>query len=102
MCHIIAQSGSKAVVIAFLAGARPKVWISDRLAAQCGHVEQHQVCLAHLIRDAQFAIDDGDMIFAPGFKGLLKRACAIGRRRDTLRDSTLAAHRRDLDRRLGG
>ena len=98
--HIIAQSRGKAVVIAFLAGARPKVWISDRLAAQCGHAEQHQVCLAHLIRDAQYAIDDGDMIFAPGFKGLLKRACAIGRRRDTLRDSTLAAHRRDLDRRL--
>jgi len=98
--HIIAQSRGKAVVIAFLAGARPKVWISDRLAAQAGHAEQHQVCLAHLIRDAQFAIDDGDIIFAPDFKGLLKRACAIGRRRDALLDSTLAAHRRDLDRRL--
>ena len=98
--HVIAQSRGKAVVIGFLAGARPKVWISDRLAAQAGHAEQHQVCLAHLIRDAQFAIDDGDIIFAPGFKGLLKRACAIGRRRDELLDATLAKHRRDLDRRL--
>ena len=98
--HVIAQSRGKAVVVGFLAGARPKVWISDRLAAQAGHAEQHQVCLDHLIRDAQYAIDDGDIIFAPGFKGLLKRACAIGRRRDTLLDATLAAHRRDLDRRL--
>ncbi len=98
--HVIAQSRGKAVVLAFLAGARPKVWISDRLAAQAGHAEQHQVCLAHLIRDAQYAIDDGDIIFAPGFKGLLKRACAIGRRRDRLLDATLAAYRRDLDRRL--
>ena len=44
--------------------------------------------------------NDGDTLFAPGFKGLLKRACAIGRRREHLADTTLAAHRRDLDRRL--
>ena len=98
--HVMAQSRGKAVVQGFLAGARPKVWISDRLAAQAGHAEQHQVCLAHLIRDAQYAIDDGDIIFAPGFKGLLKRACVIGRRRDGVLDATLAAYRRDLDRRL--
>ena len=98
--HIIAPSRSKAVITDFLAGAKPEVWISDRLAAQVGHGERHQVCLAHLIRDAQYAIDDGDTLFAPGFKGLLKRACAIGRRRDQLADSTLADHRRDLDRRL--
>ena len=100
VAHIIAPSRGKAVVTTFLDGARPKVWISDRLAAQCGHAEQHQFCLAHLIRDAQYAIDDGDTLFAPGFKGLFKRACAIGRRRDGLADTTLAGHRRNLDRRL--
>ena len=100
VAHVIAPSRGKAVITAFLAGAKPKVWISDRLAAQAGHGEQHQVCLAHLIRDAQYAIDGGDTVFAPGFKGLLKRACAIGRRRHHLADMTLAAHRRDLDRRL--
>jgi len=100
VCHVIAPSRGKAVVASFLAGARPTVWISDRLAAQCGHAEHHQVCLAYLIRDAQYAIDDGDTVFAPGFKGLLKRACAIGRRRDGLADATLLSYRRDLDRRL--
>ena len=100
VCHVIAPSRGKAVITGFLAGAKPKVWISDRLAAQAGHGEHHQVCLAHLIRDASYAIDDGDTLFAPGFKGLLKRACAIGRRREHLADTTLAAHRRDLDRRL--
>jgi transposase len=98
--HIIAPSRGKAVVTSFLAGARPAVWISDRLAAQYGHAGQHQFCLAHLIRDAQYAIDDGDTVFAPGFKGLLKRACAIGRRRSGLADAKLRAYRRDLDRRL--
>ncbi len=98
--HIIVPSRGKAVVSDFLAGSRPGVWMSDRLAAQCGHAEAHQFCLAHLIRDAQYAIDAGDDVFAPGLKGLLKRACAIGRRRSVLADSTLKEYRRDLDRRL--
>ena len=79
--HIIAPTRGKVVPIEFLAGVRPKVWISDRLAAQCKHAEAHQFCLAHLIRDAQYAIDAGDSIFAPAFKRFLQRACAIGRRR---------------------
>jgi len=61
---------------------------------------EQQVCLGHLLRDVQFAIDAGDTIFAPGMKGLLKRACAIGRRRARLADSTLKAYEADLNRRL--
>ena len=98
--HRIAASRGAAVVTAFLEGAEPEVWISDRLAAQMGHAKAHQVCLAHLLRDAQYAIDAGDQLFAPGFKFLLKRACAIGRRRDDLADATLQTYQRDLDQRL--
>ena len=47
-----------------------------------------------------YAIDSGDAVFAPGLKGLLKRACAIGRRRDALTDSTLKIYEADLNRRL--
>ena len=61
---------------------------------------EHQVCLAHLIRDVQYAIDAGDAVLGPGLKGLLKRACAIGRRRDALADSTLKIYEADLNRRL--
>jgi transposase len=61
---------------------------------------EHQFCLAHLIRDVQYVIDEGDGVFAPGLKGLLKRACAIGRRRDGLADSTLKIYLGDLNRRL--
>ena len=56
--------------------------------------------LAHLIRDAQYAIDHGDTIFAPRFKAFLKDACAVGHRRPDLADSTIAAHHRRLDREL--
>ena len=99
--HMIVPSRGKTVVTTFLGGAKPQVWISDRLGSQMGHGEHHQVCLAHLLRDAQFAIDAGDTVFAPGFKGLLKRACAIGRRRSELADSTLKSYAGDLERRLG-
>ena len=92
---------SKAVVEAFLGGHRPDYWISDRYGGQMGWARcEHQVCLAHLIRDVQYAIDAGDPGFAPGLKSLLKRACAIGRRRDRLSDATLKSYEADLDRRL--
>ena len=58
------------------------------------------MCLAHLLRDAQYAIDCGDGGFSMALKRLLLRAVAIGRRRDRLRDTTLEQYRADLDRRL--
>jgi transposase len=98
--HVIAPTRGKCVPTDFLGGVKPKMWLSDRLAAQLKHAEEHQFCLAHLIRDAQYAIDHGDTIFAPGFKALLQDACAVGRRRPDLADATIAAHRRRLDREL--
>ena len=92
--HTIVPTRGKCVPVEFLGGIKPKVWISDRLAAQCTHAEAHQFCLAHLIRDAQYAIDAGDRIFAPGFKAFLQRACAIGRKRADLVDATIAGHAR--------
>ena len=49
---------------------------------------------------ASYAIDHGDTIFAPQFKAFLKDACAVGHRRPDLADSTIATHRRRLDREL--
>ena len=98
--HVMAATRGKCVPTEFLAGARPKVWLSDRLPAQCTHAEAHQFCLAHLIRDAQYAIDHGDTIFAPQFKAFLKDACAVGRRRPDLADATIATHRRRLESEL--
>jgi transposase len=100
VCFVIAESRGKCVPTQFLAGARPRMWLSDRLPAQCKHAKEHQFCLAHLIRDAQYAIDHGDTIFAPGFKALLQDACAVGCRRYALTDATIAAHRRRLERAL--
>ena len=92
-CFVIRPSRGKTVVTEFLGDIRPEFWISDRLGAQMGWAKtDHQVCLAHLLRDVQYAIDAGDNAFAPGMKSLLKRAIRIGRHRQTLADATLATY----------
>ncbi len=98
--HIIRPSRSASVVRALFGDMRPQVWISDSLGSQRGHANAWQVCLAHLLRDAQYAIDCGDDAFSAAFRRLLLRAIAIGRRRDRLLDTTLRQYRADLERRL--
>ncbi len=97
-CFRIRPSRGKAVVEEFLGEVRPAFWVSDRFGAQMGWARTgHQACLAHLLRDVQYAIDAGDAAFAPAIKDLLKQAVAIGRRRDRLKDSTLAAYAAKLE-----
>ena len=98
--HVIRPSRGKAVVRDLFGAIRPMVWVSDMLGSQRGHAVQWQVCLAHLLRDARYALECGDTAFSAAFKRLLLRAIAIGRRRETLKDTTLKQYQADLDRRL--
>lgn len=98
--HLIRPSRGAAVPRDLFGAVRPDVWVSDALPSQRGHAENWQMCLAHLLRDAQFAMDCGDQAFSAPLRRLLLRAIAIGRRRDRLKDTTLAQYRADLDRRL--
>jgi transposase len=95
-------SRAKKVVEEFLGDFRPDYWVSDRYGGQMGWARKdNQVCLAHLIRDVQYAIDSGDDVFAPDLRHLLGRACRIGRRRERLVDATLKTYAARLDARLG-
>jgi transposase len=90
---IAAPSRAKKVVEDFLGDFRPDFWVSDRYGGQMGWAAvNNQVCLAHLIRDVQYAIDAGDEIFALELRHLLGRACRIGRRRERLADATLKTY----------
>ena len=94
-------SRSKKVVAGFLGEFRPDHWVSDRYCGQMGWASKgNQVCLAHLIRDAQFAIDSGDALFAPALRHLLGRACRLGQRRDRFTDATLERFAVHLNARL--
>jgi len=98
--HVIRPSRGRAVPEEVLGGHRPAVWVSDLLGAQRGHAEAWQLCLAHQLRDCNFASEAGDAIFAPPLKRLILRAVAIGRRRARLADATLRQYRQVLDRRM--
>jgi transposase len=95
---VVEPSRGKCVPNAFLGDHRPDFWISDRYGAQMGWAaKENQVCLAHLIRDVQYAIDEGECMIAPALRHLLGRACRIGQRRDRLADSTLKTYAARLE-----
>jgi transposase len=98
--HQIAPRRAKAVAEEMLGDHRPEVWVSDRYAGQQDLAPAHQVCLAHVLRDVQYAIDCGDTLFAPRLRELLRWAIRIGRRRDTLRPTTLRQYHARAERRL--
>ena len=94
-------SRGKRVLEDFLGEHRPDFWLSDRYGGQTGFATRgHQFCLAHLIRDAQYAVDAGDIGFAPGLLALLRRACRLGASRGRFSDRQLAACHRKFVKKL--
>jgi transposase len=92
---------AQSVIGDFLDDFSPDYWVSDRYAGQMGWAEKdHQICLAHLIRDVQYAIDCGDDVLGPDLRHLLGRACRIGARRAALADATLKNYLWRLEARL--
>lgn len=98
--HVVRNTRAASVVAEVLDGHRPSIWVSDLYGAQQGHADLWQVCIAHQLRDCQYAIDAGDKVIAPRMKLLLLRAVVIGRRRHGLAESTRRTYRRRLDREL--
>ena len=101
--HVIRPSRGTRVINEVLAEDRPDIWVSDFSRAQKNHLApQWQVCLAHQLRDCQYAIDALDRIFAPAMKRLLLRAFIIHRRREKIDDARLNRYRENLQERLTG
>jgi transposase len=98
--HTIAARRARSVAEDILGDHQPDVWVSDRYAGQQGLGKAHQVCLAHVLRDVQYAIDCGDTIFAPKIRDHLRWAIRVGKRRGELKDSTLTAYAAKADRKL--
>lgn len=101
-CFLTHPRRSKEAVEAFLGEVRPQAWVADRYGAQAGWSQQRQVCLAHLLRDTQYVMDQGDGVFAPALRHFIGVACDAAERRDKWSQAALDRHRRrlegDLDR----
>ena len=99
--HVIRPSRGHGVIRDILGDHCPTIWVSDLYSAQRHHpAEDWQVCLAHQRRDGPWAIEAGDIVFAPRMKAILLRAFAIHRRRDPLAASTRYQYCADLQRRV--
>jgi len=88
------------VVDEVMGGHVPEVWISDRYSAQQSHGRRHQTCLAHLARDTAFALEHGSDDLPLWFKLWFDSAFDLARTITDRADSTIAAKKRQLEKRL--
>ena len=99
--HVIRPSRGGDVINEVMQEHQPEIWISDLFSSQTSHpAKAWQVCLAHQLRDCQYAIDAGDKRFARRMKNILIRAFIIHNKRHSLTDLTLSLYRRNLFKRL--
>jgi len=90
---------ARRVAAVVLGDNRPDVWVSDRYAGQQNLARAHQVCLAHVLPDVQYAIDCGETIFAPKVRDHLRWSIGVGWRHRP-KDTTLASYAAKADLKL--
>jgi transposase len=98
--HVIRPSRGAKVVEEVLNGHVPEVWGADLYSAQRGHGKTFQICLAHQIRDCQYAIDCGDAEFAGTLKRLFQDCTRIAKRMPELKAATIKSYGYKLNDRL--
>src|SRR5215210_3712456 len=95
--HLLAKTKGAAVIDDFLAGAEPEVWISDLAPAQLGApAAAHQVCLAHQLRDLQYAIDADAPVgvrWAVALQRVFRRGIHLHRTREQITPTSFARRR---------
>jgi len=83
--YVIRPSRAAQVLQTVMADAHPQVWVSDVLSAQmCHPATDYQICLAHQVRDLQYAIDAHQCAWAAQMQALFHQAMSLGKHRHTL------------------
>jgi len=83
--HVVANSRSAQVINQVMGDAVPLVWVSDLFSAQGKAASKlRQICLAHQVRDLQFAVDAERSVWAYHFRQLLFRAQRLTKHRTEL------------------
>jgi transposase len=73
LCWFVGNASRKFQVIETLFGKQfSGVWVSDRFGSQLKIEAEHQLCLVHLIRNLQYAIDAEQSDWAKSLQSLLK------------------------------
>jgi len=81
--HVMRPSRSAQVLQDVMGAAQPQVWVSDVLSSQmCHPAHNYQICLAHQVRDLQYAIDLHQCQWAQQLQTLFYEAMRFHRQRD--------------------
>jgi len=92
--YVIRPSRAAQVIADVMGDAQPQVWVSDVLSSQMCHPAQHyQICLAHQVRDLQYAIDAHQCDWAQQVQTLFYDAMHLHRQRDQLTHTDFASQR---------
>lgn len=75
----------------------PKVWVSDRYGSQLKVPVQHQVCLAHVIRDLKYVNQCDNSEWARSLEKLLKE-CIHSRNEGKITIELIEEKRKELDK----
>ena len=92
--HLIAPTRGAQVIEAFLAGTEPEVWVSDLAKAQLATpAVAHQVCLAHQLRDLEYAAAADDQVglqWAVALQRVFRRGIQLHHVRDQVTPESFA------------
>jgi len=95
--HLIAETKGAAVIAEFLEDQQPAVWGSDAAPAQLGAAaDQHQLCLAHQLRDLTYATEADHppgSTWARQLRHVFGRALRLHRERPTCSVASFAQRR---------
>jgi transposase len=81
--HVIVPRRNGAVVADFLGDAVPEGWGSDLWKPQLSApAAQHQICLAHQLRDLQYVVDKEHSAWAEACQALFREAIHLAHERD--------------------
>jgi transposase len=96
--YVIAPSRGAGVLRDLLGDHHPAVWVSDCWSAQLqAPAERFQLCLAHQLRDLQYAQDCGDRQFAPAMAAVLGDALALGKERHAIAPTVFARRHAEIE-----
>jgi len=88
LAYFVMDRSRAAQVIANVMGATsPEIWTSDVLSSQMCHPAQaYQICLAHQVRDLQYALDAHSCDWANDMQRLFYEVMVLGKQRESVAD----------------
>lgn len=99
--NVIEPSRSAQVIATVMADAQPQVWVSDLFSSQLlNPATRYQICLAHQVRDLQYAIDAHQCQWAEDVQNLLQHSMKLNQARSKGEDLVFHNKVKDCESKL--